>query len=259
MKRLIIWGCGTLGSRVGEQWDGPVIGYTHTEVRHADLRSMGIEPRLGEPLGALKADDCLLLALPSHLRQHEAVQQLQRTHQPAPQRAVFISVTGYYGIQPSTTIITEDTACGTDTRAQSIKKAEVDFQAWAGEGGVILRAGGLYRVERGPMNALIKRGYPRSGPPNKTMALIHYDDMATAVVAALTHATPEAAYVAVSPPCPTREAFYLAACNKLGLPTPHFEPPLPKPPIQYDVSRLRRDLLPQPRYPKWQAALEHDR
>ena len=58
-----------------------------------------------------------------------------------------------------------------------------------------------------------------------------------------------------TPPCPTREAFYTAACVLLDLPLPRFERPLRRPLAQYDVGRLRADLLPTPAHPRWQGAL----
>ena len=93
------------------------------------------------------------------------------------------------------------------------------------------------------------------GPPNKTLALIHYDDAATAVGAALTHPDPDGIYLAVTPPCPSRQDFYLAACVLLDLDLPTFGRALAGKPAAYNVRRLRRDLLPEPAFPKWQAAL----
>jgi hypothetical protein len=61
--------------------------------------------------------------------------------------------------------------------------------------------------------------------------------------------------LAVTLPCPTRQEFYRAACQVLELDEPVFAPPSGQPPAQYDISRLRRDLLSQPVYPDWRAAL----
>lgn len=260
MKRLIVWGAGELGGRVAQRWvarGGVAIGLTLTEQRHAELQAVGVEPRIGSPIGLLEADDLLLLTIPGHARQHKAVEQLLAAQTPAVHRAVFISVNGYYGLpRPELTTINEDTPGGMDERAMSIAASEQAFRQWAGDSGVILRAGGLYCRGRGPLNAVARRGYPRPGPPNKSLALIHYDDIATAVLAALQHPQPEAVYNVVSPPTPTRQVLYTAICQKLNLPEPTFEAPLPCPPVVYDVTRLRRDLLPQPVYPHWQSALE---
>lgn len=69
------------------------------------------------------------------------------------------------------------------------------------------------------------------------------------------HPSPEPTYVVVVPPCPTRREFYMPACRLVGLPEPSFEAPLALPPATYDVSRLRRDLLPTPAHPDWHNAL----
>lgn len=257
MSQLLIWGAGELGLRVARCWlktEGVAIGYTNTTARHAALNAAGIEPRLGSPAGQLHPDSTLLLSLPGHTTQQQAVQQLIDQHIPAPARAVFLSVTGYYGSQ--TGFINEDTPPGDGSRPASIAQAEQLFLDWAGPTGVILRLGGLYCDGRGPFSALARRGgASRAAPPDKTMALIHYADAATATCAALRHPTPEPVYLAVTPPCPTRQEFYRAACQKLSLPEPDYSPPLELPPTQFDVSRLRRDLLPAPAYPDWRAAL----
>lgn len=254
MSRLIIWGTGELGGRVARLWRAagrPVIGLTQTERRHAALRAEGIEPRLGSPVAVLQPEDVLLLAMPGYERQHEAIERL--AGQPVPARVGLVSSTGYYG-QPRGTV-SETSPVGAGRRPAAIAALEQAFQRWAGERGVILRFGGIYRPGRGPFSALQRRGYPPAGPPNKTLALIHYDDAATATLAALQHPAPEAVYLGVVPPCPTRQEFYEAACRQLDLPPPTFEAPLPHPPAVFEVTRLRRDLLPQPAYPDWHRAL----
>jgi len=103
--------------------------------------------------------------------------------------------------------------------------------------------------------SLARRGAPPLRPPDKALALIHYDDAASAAFAALIHPKPERAYLGVTPPCPTRDEFYRLACKMLNLQEPVFGAPIGHPPAEYDVTRLRRDLLPQPAFPDWRAAL----
>ena len=161
----------------------------------------------------------------------------------------------YYGPRASG-LITEETPPGADSRAASIAEAEQTFRNWAGTAGVVVRCGGLYSAERGPMPALARRGQPKLRPPDKTLALIHYDDAARAVFEALRHPSPRPVYLLISVPCPTRREFYRLACQKLGLPPPQFSEPLATPPAVYDVTRLRQDLLAQPAFPDWRSALE---
>lgn len=255
MKRLIVWGAGELGGRVAETWADKgrsVIGLTRTPTRHPALHTAGVEPRLGSPMELLSADDMLLLALPGHANQKMAVELLADTSPPA--RVVLLSSTAYYGWASGH--VDEDTPPGSGRRALNVAAVERAFQTWAGSAGIIVRLGGLYRRGRGPLAALARRGAPRLRPPDKTLALIHYDDAATIVEAALHHPSPQSVYLAVTPPCPTRREFYEAACRRLGLNEPEFNQPIGKPPAQYDVTRLRHDLLSQPAYPDWQAALE---
>ncbi len=258
MNRLVVWGAGELGGRVGQLWTaagGKVLGFTKTKNRHAQLSKLGIEPKQGNPVDMLQKDDSLLLAIPGHTNQHEVIKLLVEQNIAPPARAVLISLTGYYGNAHG--VITESTPPGTDSRADSIAKTEDEFFAWAGDSGVVLRLGGLYSQDRGPFTALVRRGkVTRLAPPNKTMALMHYDDAATATFAALTHPAPKSVYLGVTAPCPTRLEFYTMACAKLGLPQPHFATPLEQPPSEFDVTQLRLDLLPTPAYPDWRTSIE---
>ncbi len=254
--RLVVWGAGELGGRVAVSWaqsGHPVVGLTQGLSRHDDLRRAGVEPRIGSALEVLTQDDVLLLALPGNSNQKAAIDALHRT--PPPSRAVLISSTGYYGTPVGCVNVNEDTAHGETQHAINVKAAEIAFRTWAGASGVVIRFGGLYRPGRGPMSALLRRGAGPEGAPNRTLALIHYADAAIATVAALRHPAPEAVYLGVVPPCPTRLEFYTRACEATGLPEPVYTAPLPHPPAQYDVTRLMRDLLPKPSHPDWRDAL----
>ena len=250
--RLLIWGAGELGSLVARQWmEGPVIGYTGSTRRHQQLRQLGVEPRTGSVVGALRPEDALLVSLPGTETKAEAVAAL--VAQPRPRRALLISTSGYYGTPQGR--VDEETAPGPGPGAQAIAAVERRFREWAGEAGIIIRPGGLYRPGRGPMAALARRGTVSAKPPNKTLALIHYEDAATAVATALKRPDVAPVYLAVTPPSPSRREFFEAAAARLGLAPPPFAEPLPGPPADYDAARLRRDLLPRPAYPDWRAAL----
>jgi nucleoside-diphosphate-sugar epimerase len=254
--RLVVWGAGELGGRVGAAWAqqvGPVLGLTQSPRHHDWLRAHGIVPQLGSAVERLSSiGDALLLALPGSLKQQAAVAALVDT--PPPARAVLISSTGYYGTPYGH--VDEDTPPGNEAHATAVVAAELAFRTWAGASGVVLRLGGLYRQGRGPFAALLRRGEVPPTPPDRTLALIHYDDAATATLAALRHLSPEPTYVGVTPPCPTRQEFYLHACRLAGLSAPTFAAPLGRAPAAYDVTRLRRDLLPTPAHPDWHEVLQ---
>ncbi|ETW97562.1 MAG: hypothetical protein ETSY1_22165 [Candidatus Entotheonella factor] len=252
--RLVVWGAGELGGRVAIQWaqsGHAAVGITQGTARHDDLRRAGVEPRIGSAVDVLRPDDVLLLALPGNATQKTAVDALQSTT--PPYRAVLISSTGYYGTPVGR--VDEQTPAGKTPHAINVEAAERAFRTWAGASGIVIRFGGLYRPGRGPMSALLRRGAAPEGAPNRTLALIHYADAATATLAALRHPAPESTYVGVVPPCPTRLDFYTHACEAASLPQPVFTSPLPHPPAEYDVTRFRRDLLPQPNHPDWRDAL----
>ncbi len=255
--RLVVWGAGELGGRVARAWaaaGGEALGFTASDTRHAALAADGVTPHVGAPTDHLTEADALLFAVPGSGRQLAAVEALVAAGVAPPARAVLIGTTGYYGAHPRGTV-DADTPPGVTDRARTAAAAEAAFRAWAGDAGVILRCAGLYRPGRGPVSALQRRGLAPEGPPDKTLALIHYDDAATAALAALRHPAPQPVYVAAVPPCPTRQAFYIAACVLLDLPSPRFTAPVGGVPAAYDVRPLLSDLLPTPAHPKWQEAL----
>lgn len=254
MSTIVVWGAGELGGRVAvalARAGHDVVACTATTARHPALGVAGVRTHLGPP-GLLGPDDRLLLALPGSEKQIMATSTLST--RPPPARVVLISSTGYYGTAHGH--VDEDTPPAIlEPHAGLVAASEATFRAWTGDRGVILRTGGLYRPGRGPLSALQRSGAPPPGPPDKTLALVHYDDAAAAATAALLHASPQQVYLNVTPPCPTREAFYTAACVMLDLPLPTFGKKLGRPETAYDVARLRADLLPVPAHPRWQEAL----
>ncbi|MCH9675527.1 MAG: hypothetical protein K0U93_29090 [Gammaproteobacteria bacterium] len=252
--RLVVWGAGELGTRVLARWVAAghdAIGYTRTDKRHDLVRATGATARKGSPGKQLRDDDILLLAISGSANQFEALASLERE---CPRAAVLISSVGFYGNPHGVT--NEQTPAGDSPHATRIAKTESAFAHWAQERGTILRLGGLYRPGRGPMSALCRRGAPPPGPPDRTLALIHYEDAANAALAAVQSAPPERLYVGVTTPCPTREEFYRTACERAGLPAPNFTERFDKPLAEYDVTLLRRDLLPAPAFPNWHSATD---
>ncbi len=253
MGRLVIWGAGELGGRVAKLWPhGPVVGITKTLKRHSTLQAMGVEARVGSAVDVLKPDDTLLLAIPGFAAQGEAIAQL--AHTPPPQRAVLISSTGYYGPNASGRITT-DTSPGSEERPQNIAATEQAFRHWAGDAGIVIRFGGLYRPGRGPITPLARRGTVPPGPPNKLLALIHYDDAALATSKALELSNPDPTYIGITLPSPTRQEYYTAACQSLDLAPPKFTEVLSNPP-QYDITSFHSQLLPQPTHSDWYEAIQ---
>ena len=164
------------------------------------------------------------------------------------------SSTGYFGTQGGA--LSAESPPGETERAQEIAAMESRFTAWAGSQGTVIRLGGLYRQGRGPLNVMRKRGSaPLGVPPDRVIPLVHYDDAAAACFAALRVERPRPTYLVVSPPCPTRQDFYLAACVILDVPLPSFEQATGRPRAEYDIGHTIDDLDYAPQYPRWQAAL----
>lgn len=253
---LLVMGCGELGLRVASRFvaaGGVAVGLTRTDLRHKELVAHGVTARVSSE--EVPSDhDALLISAAGHAAQKGVLDRLRSGQ--APRRSVLISSTGYYGWTSG--LVSEDTPAAPDGHALALAAVEAEFRDWSGAGGVVLRLAGLYRLGRGPMSALQKSKSPPLGPPEKTLALVHYDDAATAVLAALSAPAPEATYLVVTPPCPTRRDFYHAACVLLDLPTPAFDQDTGRPPTTFDTSRLRRDLLPIARHSRWQEALLHE-
>lgn len=226
----------------------------------------GVEPRTGDAAEMLREGDRVLLSIAGSEGQRRQAEALNGVRV---RRAIMTGSTGIYGSARGR--IDEDTPPGEGDRAQAAARAERAFRVWAPTG-VVVRLGGLYRRGRGPLQPLLRRRAPRPGPPDAALALIHRDDAVTVLLAALLHPQPEATYLAVTPPAPRRDAFYREACRLHGLPRPAFGEAIgvatvaersemlhggtvpPRAAAWYDVSRLRRDLLPAPAHPDWREA-----
>jgi len=253
MGNVIIWGAGELGGRVAhlaQQAGYSTHAYTKSTHRHQELERAGIQTHVGDPTG-MKEEDVLLLSIAGTQALADAIDRLWS--QKAPRRVILTSSTGYYHGQSGD--LGPGSPPGTTPRAQAIHATEMKFRQWAGEGGVVLRFGGLYRPGRGPLSALQKSGQVPTGAMDRILPLIHYDDAATATFEAMGHEKPRSTYIGVTPPCPTRREFYLAASVILQLNLPNFGRSLEHALTNYDIGSLRRDLLSEPKHPRWQEAL----
>lgn len=248
--RLIVVGAGDLGGEVATRWvaeGGKACGVTRTEDRHDSLRAAGVSPTTRDPRQLILRSDAVLFAVSGSANQADVVRRLLGMHT---RRAVFVSSTGVYGSQDG--LLGAGHPPGRSSRARTAADAEAAFRRFAPDG-VIVRLGGLYRAGRGPQSALARRGHAPDGPDAQRLPLIHRDDAATALLAALRHPDPEPVYTGVVRPAPTRGDFYRLACEALGLPSPTFEGDGVE--RDWDTEALHRDLLPEPRWPDWEAGV----
>ncbi len=126
-----------------------------------------------------------------------------------------------------------------------VLEAEGVVRAWADAAGVsavILRFAGLYGPGRVVRRALLERGEPIPGDPEKFLNLVHIDDAAAAAAAALDASQPEPVYLVADDRPVTRREYYAVAANAIAAPRPRFEPPRPgSPEAARDATSKRID------------------
>jgi nucleoside-diphosphate-sugar epimerase len=253
MSTLIV-GCGYLGRRVGRLLHGSgerVFGTTRTPARAAELAGWGVEPVLADVL-----DPDSLAALPEVDRvfycvgfdrtaglplrtvyvdglRHTLGRLIDRAG-----RLVYAGSTGVYG-QDDGGWVDEDSP--TEPRHESgrvgLDAEGVVREVAIGRGlpTIILRFSGLYGPERIIRRETLARGEPIVGDPSRFLNLIHIDDAAAAVVAALDRGRPGRIYLVSDDRPIERRAYYTLVAEHLGAPAPRFEPPAP------DSSESRRE------------------
>ncbi len=271
--KLTIIGCGHLGSRVAalavdasEQGKPVEIrAITGTTTRHARLRAMGIDDVV-----ACDATDRsswtrpltghVVIAVPGSTREGEVLTALTEPTEAAPrgcladaERVVLVGTVGAHRPYEKTAqktpegpLLTPDTPPAPegerDTRTQAALATEAAFREATGDRGTVVRCGGLWHAgeaderPRGPVAAYANRGIAPPGSPSAVLPLVHYDDAASLVWAALLADAPPPTLLAVTAQ-PRRQAFYTAAARALGFEAPAFtasfdpreldEPPVP--------------------------------
>jgi nucleoside-diphosphate-sugar epimerase len=134
---------------------------------------------------------------------------------------VYAGSTSVYGQDDGSTVTENDHAIPHNEAGQVCLAAEAIAIA---RGASVLRLAGLYGPGRIIRRAALLAGEPILGDAEKAVNLVHIDDAATAVIAALDVGQPSRVYnVADDRPVSRRELYTLtAAC--LGAPAPTFRP-----------------------------------
>src|SRR6185312_15863734 len=96
-----------------------------------------------------------------------------------------------------------------------------------GASAVVLRFAGLYGPGRIVRRAILERGEPIPGDPEKFLNLVHIDDAAQAAALTLDADAPESIYLVADDRPVTRREYYSVAARVIGAPEPRFEPPRP--------------------------------
>ncbi len=246
MTTLII-GCGYLGQRLGARLvrdGGRVYGTVRSPGRAEEIAGIGIKPVIAD---VLRTET--LLRLPEAERVFYAVgfdraagaamrevyvDGLRNVLDRLPisvRRFVYASSTGVYGQSGGEWVDEESPTAPEHESGRVVLEAEGRVRAWAdsrhGASAVILRFAGLYGPGRIVRRAMLERGEPIPGDPEKFLNLVHIDDAARAAATALDANAPAPIYLVADDRPATRREYYSAAASVIGAPEPRFEPPRP--------------------------------
>jgi len=189
-ESLLVVGAGCLGRLVGEQWRqrGPVLAETKTEARHESMRQAGLVPRLRGSEPPPPTSYVVFSVPPSAVEDYPAEASRAVSLWQGGRGLVMVSSTGVYAVSES---VREKSPTADTSRSKLLLDAErVVLEA----GGVVVRMAGLYNALRGPHQVYLRRESSPRGPDG-LINLIHYDDAATLVIAALTRGVPGTVYL----------------------------------------------------------------
>ncbi|TWT92579.1 SDR family oxidoreductase [Neorhodopirellula pilleata] len=296
--RLLVVGCGYLGMRVGQSARSAgwfVAGTTRN--RRTELENAGILPirfdwndsRDLDSLGrAMSEHDInrIVIAVSHDRNSHHdrfasqvdglsRLLQTIRVANPNPAgwvpEVVYISTTGVFhqtdGVWVDETSPTHPTREGGRAHLQAEAKfrSQSPVDSWS-----ILRLSGIYGPGRVPRAADVQAGRPIASPPTGHLNLIHVQDAAEAVIAALSWKTNhpnrrrENLYLVSDDRPVIRREFYREIARQTGSPEPTFVDPESDSGVRFRSEtdkriwnrRLKRDLLPRLAYPTYREGLQ---
>ena len=249
MISTLIVGCGYLGRRVARRLldrGERVAALTRSEARAAELAALGIVPLIGDvcdPLACkFPAAERVVYAVapdsaagvPMRAVAVEGLHNTLRRLGERTDRIVFASSTSVYGGSGGGWV---DEETPPNPRTESGRAClDGEHELLAAEEGLdtffslILRFAGLYGPGRIIGRAKVERGEPIACDPGKFLNLIHVDDAASAVVAALDRADRGRTYLVADDRPVERREYYGLVAELLGLPDPRFVPPAPDSP-----------------------------
>ncbi|WP_334188772.1 NAD-dependent epimerase/dehydratase family protein [Noviherbaspirillum sp.] len=254
--RLLIIGCGDVGMRllplVRDRFR--VFAVTSQPARCDELRRAGAIPIVANlDLPHTLARLARLARMIVHLAPPQADGMLDRRTRNAtailPDHAtlVYVSTTGVYGDCGGALVNESRPVAPQNPRAVRRVDAERVLRHWARRSGsrlAILRAPGIYALDRLPVERLKK------GTPALTQAEdvhtnhIHADDLAALVAAALFRAQPQRIYHAVDDTCMKMGEYFDAVADAFGLPHP---PRLPRNALRDAVSPMLLSFMSESR------------
>ena len=275
----LILGCGYLGKAVAlaliaRNPNSAVFGTTRSESKASSLRAIGVYSILAdvldpESLAGLPRADRVFLSVgfdrsSGSTREQVGMIGMRNVLHALKSRGwagrlVASSSTSVYGQADGRWVDEDSETISLDESGRIALGAESLVHA-AEPSATILRFSGIYGPDRIIGQAMLERGEAIPGDPDRWLNLIHVEDAAQAVVAAL-DATESGRLYVVSDDSPLRRReYYECAAASLGLPAPRFEgtgASLSQVPDKRVLnSRVKAELGLTWRYPKF--AAEHD-
>jgi nucleoside-diphosphate-sugar epimerase len=240
MSDLLVIGCGYLGRRVADRRRAAgerVFAATRSPHRADEFHRLGLEPVLCDVL-----DPDSLLALPSgadvvycvgydrtsgKTMRNVYVDGLENVLNALDAadhgRFVYVSSTGVYG-QTGGEEVDETAATEPAGESGRIVLGAEDLLSERRPDAMILRFAGIYGPNRLIRAAALKAGEPFAGDPDQWLNLIHVEDGASAVIAAVERGR-SGRVINVCDDLPTRRRdFYTKMAEVLGAPSPWFPP-----------------------------------
>lgn len=244
----LIIGCGYLGRRVGRLLAGGMIrvqGTVRSAERAKKLPAWGIEPILADvlapdSLARLPAAELAVYCVgfdraTARSYREVAVEGLRAALQQLAGRVgrlVYASSTGVYGQTDGGWVDEQSPTEPSHETGRALLEAEEVLGQCTAAGsieGVILRFSGLYGPGRIIGRDRLLHGEPINGDPDSYLNLIHIDDAARAVVAALERGRPGRLYLASDDRPASRREYYGRLAELLGVAEPRFESPAESP------------------------------
>lgn len=153
----------------------------------------------------------------------------------------YLSTTGVYGDHDGGWV--DETTAPRPDQPRSIDRLAAE-QAWQAIGATIFRLPGIYGPGRSAIDRVKAGTARRIDKPGQVFSRIHVEDIATAVLAAMTHPSPGAIYNVVDDLPASNGEVIAYACELLGLPVP---PAVPWDEVAPTMSAMARSFYAENR------------
>ena len=250
--RLLIVGCGKVGSRIVARLNGRfrVFATTTSGDHCAALRAAGAVPIVldldGPPLERIErlAPKVICLVPPApEGRTDERVAGLLRRLRRPPLRFIYISTTGVYGDRRGAWV--DETARPAPITERARRRADSERRArarpWHAS---VLRVPGIYGPGRLPVERLMRAIPAPLAAEDVLTNHIHIDDLASICIAGLFRAAPRRIYNAVDDSCLHLGEYLDLVADQLGLPR---APRLPLEALRQAVSPMQFSFFQESR------------